>query len=424
MRPERLIIMDNNKPSLWTRDFTIITAGTVVSMFGNAMADFAMSLMVLDMTRSTLLYAVYLAMYSLPQLIMPLFSGAILDRYSRKKTIYTLDFISAGLYIVMAAVLKTGWFSFPVFALFCFVLGCIISIYMVAYDSLYPLLITEGNYQKAYSIQSILDTVSMVMVPVAAFLYRGIGIAPLLAANGVCFFIAAVMETQIGNEEQYIEFQKSTAIEGAGKGRQMLADMKEGFRYLMDEKGLMAVSVYFMVLFTMSGIENVITLPYFKNTFTNGEYVYMLVWGCAVLGRSIGGGVYYKTAIPAEKRYAIALALYIFTSLADGFYLFFEVPVMMVLCFLVGIGGVTTYTIRISAVQSYVPDEKKGRVTGAFYMMVMLGTLLGEAIGGLTGEIISGRTIIMVAMLIQAALAVIIIGGNKESISEIYNREQ
>lgn len=416
--------MENNKPSLWTRDFTIITAGTVVSMFGNAMADFAMSLMVLDMTKSTLLYAVYLAMYSAPQLIMPIFSGAILDRYSRKKTIYTLDFISAGLYIAMAAVLKTGWFSFPVFALFCFVLGCIISIYMVAYDSLYPLLITEGNYQKAYSIQSILDTVSMVMVPVAAFLYKGIGIAPLMAANAVCFFIAAVMETQIGNEEKYIEVQKATAIEGAGKGRQMLADVKEGFRYLMDEKGLMAVSVYFMVLFTMGGVENVITLPYFRSTFDNGEYVYMMVWGCSVLGRAIGGGVYYKASIPAEKRYSIALALYIFNSLAEGFYLFFDVPVMMILCFMVGIGGVTTYTIRISAVQSYVPDEKKGRVTGAFFMMVMLGTLSGEMIGGLAGEVISGRTIIMAAMLIQAVLAVVIIGGSKESISEIYNREQ
>lgn len=62
--------MENNTPSLWTRDFTIITAGTVVSMFGNAMADFAMSLMVLDISKSTLLYAVYLAMYTIPQIIM------------------------------------------------------------------------------------------------------------------------------------------------------------------------------------------------------------------------------------------------------------------------------------------------------------------------------------------------------------------
>ena len=374
---------DSRRPaaSLWTRDFTIITAGTVVSMFGNAMADFAMSLMVLDISKSTLLYAVYLAMYTIPQIIMPIFSGAILDRYSRKKTIYTLDFISAGLYLVMAWALSTGWFSFPVFALFCFLLGCIISMYMVAYDSLYPLLITAGNYQKAYSIQSILDTMSMVMVPVAAFLYKGIGIAPLMAANAVCFFIAAVMETQIKNEEKYIENQKATALEGAGKGRQMLVDIKEGLRYLAGEKGLLAVTVYFAVIFTTGGIENVITLPYFKNTFTNGEYIYMLVWGCAV-------------------------------------------PVMMALCFLVGIGGVTTYTIRISAMQSYIPDERKGRVTGAFNMLVMLGAFLGEAIGGLASEFISERMIIMIAMLIQAALAVVIIGGNKAAISEIYNREQ
>ena len=74
--------------------------------------------------------------------------------------------------------------------------------------------------------------------------------------------------------------------------------------------------------------------------------------------------------------------------------------------------------------QSYVPDEKKGRVTGAFNMLVMLGAFLGEAIGGLASEFIGERMIIMIAMLIQAVLAVIIIGGNRESISAIYNREE
>lgn len=417
---------DNRRPdeSLWTRDFTIITVGTVISMFGNAIGGFATSLMVLDISKSTLLYAIYLAMFTIPQIVMPLFSGAILDRYSRKKTIYTLDFLSAGLFIVMAAVLATGWFSFPVFALCCFVTGSIESIYMVAYDSFYPLLITEGNFQKAYSIQSILDTVSMVMVPVSAFLYKGIGIAPLLAANGVCFFIAAVMETRIGADEEYIEAQKLTALEGAGKTRQMLADMKEGFKYLTEERGLLAVTLYFAVLFTTGGMENVITLPYFKNTFSNGEYIYMMVWGCAVLGRTIGGGIHYKTKIPAAKRYALAFGLYIFNSLVEGFYLFLPVPVMMAMLFMVGIGGVTTYTIRISATQSYVPDEKKGRFNGAFNMMSMLGALMGEVIAGLASEVMAERTIIMIAMLVQAALAIVIIGGNREHVSKIYNREE
>ena len=73
---------------LWTRDFTIITLGSVVSMLGNALSGFAMSLMVLDISGSTLLYAVYIVMYTLPQLFVPIISGALLDRFSRKKTIY------------------------------------------------------------------------------------------------------------------------------------------------------------------------------------------------------------------------------------------------------------------------------------------------------------------------------------------------
>ena len=127
--------------TLWTRDFTIITVGSVISMLGNTVSGFAMSLLVLDISKSTLLYAIYLAMYTLPQLIMLVIFGAVLDRFSRRKMIYTLDFLSSGLYLVMACVLAAGWFSFSLFAAGCFILGSIESIYMVAYESFYPLLI-------------------------------------------------------------------------------------------------------------------------------------------------------------------------------------------------------------------------------------------------------------------------------------------
>lgn len=44
---------------LWTRDFTIITLGSVVSMVGGTMTGFAISIMVLDYTGSTFLYALF-----------------------------------------------------------------------------------------------------------------------------------------------------------------------------------------------------------------------------------------------------------------------------------------------------------------------------------------------------------------------------
>ena len=413
-----------NTPSLWTRDFTISTLGSIVSMFGNAMSGFAMSLMVLDISESTLLYSVYIAMFTLPHLFMPVLSGALLDRFSRKKTIYTLDFFSAFLYIVMAAVLSAGWFSFPLFAVYCFVLGTVESIYMVAYESFYPLLITEGNYQKAYSIASVLETLSAVMVPVSTFMYGKIGLAPLLLVNGICFFAAAVMETQIKTEEHYIEEQQKTKLEGARPARQVIEDTREGFRYLSSEKGLLAIAAYFAFSAICGGVSSVIVLPYFKGTFENGEYWYMFVMAFSLAGRAIGGMIHYRLKIPARFRYRIALVVYIAISIFEGIYLFFPFRVMMLLCFLVGIGGITSYTIRISATQSYVPDEKKGRFNGAFSMLSTVGALIGEFSAGILSERIPERVVLLLAMLLCALAAVVFIGGSRSSVAAIYNRTE
>ena len=414
----------NTPRPLWTRDFTIITLGSVVSMLGNALSGFAMSLMVLDISKSTLLYAIYIAMYTLPQLFMPIVSGAILDRFSRKKTIYSLDFLSAFLYALMAAILATGWFSFPFFAVYCFLLGSIQSTYMVAYESFYPLLISEGNFQKAYSIASVLETFSAVMVPVSAFLYRKIGLSPLLAINALCFLIAAIMETQIRADEQYLVTQRETRDHELKASKQMLRDIREGFSYLRSEKGLLAIALYFAFSAITGGVSTVIVLPWFKSVYENGEYLYMLVWGMALLGRAIGGMVHYRVNIPPKYRYRTALAVYLVISVLEGVYLFTPIPVMMALCFIVGIGGITSYTIRISATQSYVPDERKGRFNGAFNMISTAGALLGEVLAGGLTLLLPERAVLLGAMLLCALAAIVFIGGGREHVAYIYNRTQ
>ena len=409
-------------PSLWTRDFTIITLGSVVSMFGNSMSGFAMSLMVLDISGSTLLYSIYLAMFTLPQLIMPVLSGALLDRFSRKKTICMLDFFSAFLYIFMALLLRGNWFSFPVFALFCFILGSVQSTYMVAYESFYPLLITEGNYQKAYSIASVLETLSAVMVPVSTFLYGRIGLSPLLMVNGISFFLAAVLETRIRAEEDYIREQEAQETPAEKPFARMLTDTREGFLYLAAEKGLLAVAAYFAFSSICGGVSSVIILPYFKKTFENGEYWYMFVMGFSLAGRALGGLLHYRITIPAPVRYGLALAVYIVINLFEGTFLFFPVPVMMLMCFIVGVCGITSYTIRVSATQSYVPDGRKGRFNGAFGMLSTLGALTGEFAAGAMTVFYPERTVLLSSMLLCTLAALVFIGGGRRFVAPIYNR--
>ena len=97
---------------------------------------------------------------------------------------------------------------------------------------------------------------------------------------------------------------------------------------------------------------------------------------------------------------------------------------MAILCFLNGILGVTSYTIRISATQSYVPDEKKGRFNGAFNMLNTVGSLTGQLAAGALTAVLLPRTVLTGFMMVAVIAAVVFIGGNRTAVSAIYNRQQ
>ncbi|MBQ1619825.1 MAG: MFS transporter [Oscillospiraceae bacterium] len=413
---------EQGKKALWTRDFTIITVGSVVSMLGTTLSSFAMDLMVLDHTGSTLLFAIYNILFMLPNTLSPILIGPLLDRFSRKKTIYTLDFISSGMFAFLALLLITDHFNFYFLAIANMIFGAISGIYFVAYDSFYPLLISEGNYQKAYSVSATLETLTMVMVPVSTFIYKTFGIVPLFLANTLTYLIAAIMETQIRAQEDYIALQAGKPSEHKGL-RRFTADFEEGMRYLFGEKGLLAVAVYFLFSSMTGGMTGVVTLPYFRNTYHNGEYVYMLTWGMASLARAFGGLVHYNIRLPEQHKFKIALGVYLALSLLEGTYLFTPIPVMMVMTALTGILGVTSYNIRISSTQKYVPDEKKGRFNGTFNTLSTVGALMGQALAGALSVAVGERMIVVLANVMCFIAAVVFIGGGRKEVAKIYNTQ-
>lgn len=411
----------SNNP-LWTRDFTIITLGTVVSMLGSAMAWFAMDLMVLDYTGSTLLFALYGMAHMLPNALAPVLIGPFLDRFSRKKTIYTLDFLTAGLFAALSAVIALGKFSFWMLAFVNFSLGTISGIYNVAYDSFYPLLISEGNFQKAYSVASTLETLSLVMVPLSTFIYKTIGILPLLCVNALTFLVAAIMETQIQTQERYIETRRQEGASAAGF-RRFAADFREGMRYLSGEKGLLAIAIYFLFSSLTGGVIGVVTLPWFRKSFTDGEYVYMLVWGMSSLARFLGGLAHYRFRLPVKAKFAIALTVYAMISVLEGAYMFTPIWCMMGMCFLSGMLGITSYNIRVSSTQKYVPDEKKGRFNGAFNTISTVGAAVGQGAAGLLSLVMAERPIVVLANAVSLAAALFFIGGSAKEVAKIYNTQ-
>jgi len=401
---------------LWTRDFTIFTFGSVVSVFGNALAGFAISLMVLDYSNSVFLFVLYMVVFNLPKILVPMLAGPLLDSFSRRKTIYTLDFISAALYVTLFFVLGSGYFNYFFFLAMSFMLGTVDSTYVVAYESLYPVLVAEGNYRKAYSVSSMIMPLSTVMLPVAAFLYERIGAGQIVIYSAVAFFIAACLETQIRVDETHLrkKLEKYSLSE-------FKTSFREGLDYIKSEKGLLVITAYFFVsMFAFSN--HSLLLPYFRNAPHLGVMTYTYIMVAGVLGRLIGAAVQYKLDYPKNKKFIIAVIVYISFCLIEMGYLFTPVYVMATLSFIVGLLTVTSYNIRISTTQSYVPDEKRARFNGVFHMIMNVGVISGQLIAGALANVIPIRAVVVIYSALCLIAVFAIMWRGRRHVIPIYNQ--
>lgn len=413
---------------LWTRDFTILTLGSVVSMLGSTLSWFAISIMVLDYTGSTFLYVMFNVCFQLPGLILPLLAGPYLDRMSRRKTIYGLDFCSAAIYGIITALLWRGWFSYGVLLVCGMVIGGINSVYGVAWESFYPNLISEGNFEKAYSVSGLLGDLTGLAYPLGALCYDMVGAIPLFGLTAAAFFIAACFETTISYRETHMAQAKKA--EGVGALRQFWLDFLEGLTYIKSEKGLLCITLYFMMTCFVGGGSGNLQLPFFNN---NPEL--FAVWGVAAatlytvlsnfttVGRLLGGTIHYKVKIPPKRKFALALTIYFIINLMDGIILWLPVPLMAVLFFADGVLGVTSYNIRVSATQSYIPDTKRARFSGTFSMLCTVGSIVGSLTGGALAEIMPERWVVTLLSAVGMLSVYIFIFRGREYVAAIYERE-
>ena len=406
------------KNKLWNKNFSIMIGGSVVSMLGNAVAGFAIGLLILDYTKSVFLYTLTMILYNLPKIIMPSLSGPFLDKFSRRKTMYTLDFISAGIFAVIAWVSHINLFNFPLILGLCVVVGTIDSIYMLAYESLFPLLVHKENYRKAYSVSAVIGNIAQVAVPVAAIVYSSVGTAPLFAFNAVTFFIAALFETIIQvNESQVQELAEKYNINS------YFTDFVRGLRYLFQNRGLLYIVLFYVVLTSFSGVNFTLMLPFFKSTEWLGIDKYIYVGMALVAGRLVGSAYHYSTRLKDSSKYMVAIIAFIAMALAEGTYMLTILPVMIVFMFIQGLLSVTTYNLRMSSTQNYVPNEVRARFNGTFQTLTVLGNSVLVLIAGALADQIYIPYIVLAGSVITVFAVFAILVRNKAEVKRIYNHE-
>ena len=400
--------------TLWTKNFTIITLGTLISAIGGVAMNLGLSLVVFDQTQSTWLIGVFGAISMLPGITLPILFGPVIDRSNRKRIIVGLDALSGLWYLAFVLYIRRFGFVYAAYLVFSFVIGCIGSVYSLAYNSLYPDMIPEGFEQKGYAVSGIIyPLATTVVTPLAALAYARIGVEALILAESVLLLIASGFEAFI----DYRHEKKETA----SSLRKYMDDLAEGFQYLKREKGIRSIFSYMSFSSASGNGVGLMAMAHFQTVNGLTTAMYGLLTSAETIGRLIGSTVHYLFRIPEEKRYWLTVRVYAIYQLCDGVMLFMAYPVMIILRFLCGFLGSQTAAIRQAATQKYLPSDMRGRVYGLFDVLVSLSMMGVQLLVGAMGEVMCYPLAAAVLSAAGAVCLILLIVRNKKHVEPVYN---
>jgi MFS family permease len=404
---------------LWNRNFSILTIGSFISAFGSAAAGIAFGILIYKQTGSPLTLALFTIANIIPRMITSIFVGPFVDRNSRVKMIYRIDYFYSIFFSLVALILFTGYFNVWVFTIIAAFFGIVDTIYQIAFTSLFPEVITQGNHSKAYSISSLIWPISAaIMAPIATFLIENFefGVAILMVFNALTFVITATIETQIKLEEKLNTKKVHSKIT-------FIEDIKEGLHYYKLEKGILGIGVLFAAFSFVYAASDLLRMPYFVNHPTLTLQNFSLLISASAIGRMVGGIIHYIFKYPTAKKYLIAVSVYITVEVLGATLLYMPYIMMVVVSFIVGLLSVTSFNIRMSATQTYLPSHIRGRVNSTQQMLWNIGTILGTLTIGLIAEYsgLEYRLIILLASVVSLSAIFIFPIGMKNEFKKIYN---
>ena len=280
------------------KNFIIIVIGQIISLFGNAIQRFSMSLYLLEFTGSTATFANILAISTIPYILFAPIAGRLSDNINRKKIMVYLDLFCSILIGGYAFILLKGNDSALIVGTVMFMLSICATLYGPAVTSSIPQIVEEDKLTSANGIINQVGSIVNFVGPIlAGILYGILGIKIIVIINAASFLISAIMEMFLDipdvvkkDEVNYIdkENNKLLSIDFVKKS---FADMKESFVYLKNEKKIVLgiIASYALCNIFLVPILSIVA-PYFINVFLGlSSEILGIVEAICVLGMILGG---------------------------------------------------------------------------------------------------------------------------------------
>lgn len=394
---------------LFQRDFTIMILGQIISLFGNAILRFSLSLYVLEVTGSAAVFGTILAVSMIPTVLLSPFGGVLADRLPKQKIMTILDFVTAGLIVFYDAFYGSAG-NLAAVTIFMILLTLIQAFYQPSVQASIPLLASQEQLMAANGIVMQVQALAGLLGPILAGMLYGIGgVKPILAASAVCFFLSAVMELFLRIPHEKREADGSPV-------RMALLDLKGAVTYLIREN-----TCLFKLLIVVAGINLflsalfIIGLPYLVKIYLGmSAQAYGFAEAAMGMGSILGGlvsGLAGKK-IPFKHSHYFLLGTPLLL-IPVILILLFQAPGKMIYAVLlfsvmIGMGFAALFTIAAQTfIQKSTPVHMLGKV-GAFVSTICVCALpIGQAMYGGLFELFSGSpwVVVLVGTVISMMLA-------------------
>jgi hypothetical protein len=374
------------------RESALLIAGQAVSSFGDGIANVALPLMIISTTHSATKLGLFAAARTLPMVLLMLFGGVIVDRFSRRQLLLISDTCRAIFVGVVATLELSHHLHFWHLLVFALLFGAFDAVFMPAMTALTPEIVPDELFGSMNALRGLsAGVVGGMLGPAVGGVLTIWNPGGTLAIDAVTFVVSAIA----------LAMMRATSRPESSTTSTMLTEIREGLRYTMR-------TPWIWIILLSAGLSNALVFspvsvltPYFlKHDLGASARIVGLSFACA--GAAGGLGSLIVGSLPSPRRRIRAMSLaWLVSMLAALIICVAHAPWEV---FLVGIisAPLLVYgnVIWESLLQSEVPRELLGRISSVDWFVSLGLTPLGIMFASELTATIGLRHYVLVAVLV------------------------
>jgi MFS family permease len=385
------------------RAFLYLFSARTIAQFGNTFGAIALIWYVYAKTGSPIALTLVGLAEIVPLLGLGLFSGALVDRYERRRTTGASALgRGAAMGILIASVLLLGFNLAVVLAV---VVGfSIVSTFMgPASTALLPQIVAKDEISRANGvIQAAGNTVAIIGMSMAGVLIALVGVLPALTIDAVSFVVSGAMVLMISSRA--ISVSSSAA---SNPSSSLWKEVADGIRYLRSQVALLELTLSALSLNFFATLSGLFVVVYVTQVLKGGSLMFGAVNAVDAAGLAIGSLIVGPTRLTrfTGRLWAIAgivfgaflgLLVIVPLSLPTGWDVFLAIGIIY-LGF--GLFGGAIGTAWLSTAQAVVPEEFQGR----YFALDNLGSFAATPAAQVTGGLLTSARGILTTYAVSAA---------------------